>query len=332
LRVPEMDYRRLQMSKGGSFLLSLPKEWVLKNGLEGGAVLRLVEGEGGSLTIKMEGAAEVEKDVTAVIREPEGLERQIRANYLAGADTIVIDLGRRMTPAMREQVKTAIHKLIGLEIVEEEANSMTIQCLLQPTSMPVKSTLKRAYTLAASMHKEAEQALADGDVELAESVSRRDDEVDRLYFLMVRQLRLALRNPSVAEKLGVGPAECLDLRMAAKYVETIADYSGAVADSVPKLSRREVDRDIMEALSELSGEAYRIHEEAAQALFKQDVRLAEGVMMKSAKLAEGLVSINELLMSKQPKITALLDSIAMYFYQIGSHGIDLAELVSGAKV
>jgi len=292
----------------------------------------LVEGEGGSLTIKMEGAAEVEKGVTAVIREPEGLERQIRANYLAGADTIVIDLGRRMTPAMREQVKTDIHKLIGLEIVEEEANSMTIQCLLQPTSMPVKSTLKRAYTLAASMHKEAEQALADGDVELAESVSRRDDEVDRLYFLMVRQLRLALRNPSVAEKLGVGPAECLDLRMAAKYVETIADYSGAVADSVPKLSRREVDRDIMEALSELSGEAYRIHEEAAQALFKQDVRLAEGVMMKSAKLAEGLVSINELLMSKQPKITALLDSIAMYFYQIGSHGIDLAELVSGAKV
>lgn len=33
MRVPEMDYRRLQMSKGGSFLLSLPKEWVLKNGL-----------------------------------------------------------------------------------------------------------------------------------------------------------------------------------------------------------------------------------------------------------------------------------------------------------
>jgi len=326
-----MDYRRLQMSKGGSFLLSLPKEWVLKNGLEGGAVLRLVEGEGGALTIKAEGVAEAEKGVTAVIKEPEGLERQIRANYLFGTDTMVIDLGRRMTPAMRDQVKTAIHKLIGLEIVEEEASSMTIQCLLQPASMPIKSTLKRMYTLAASMHKEAEQALANGDVELAESVSKRDDEVDRLYFLMVRQLRLALRNPGVAEKLGVGPAECLDLRMAAKYVETIADYSGAVANSVPKLNRKEVDRDIMEALSKLSGEAYRIHEEAAQALFKQDVKLAEGVMMKNAKLTEEFVSVNELLMSRQPRIAALLDSIAMYFYQIGSHGIDLAELVSGGR-
>jgi phosphate uptake regulator len=327
-----MEYRRLQMSKGGSFLLSLPKEWVQKNRLEGGDVLKLVEVDGGSLTIKAEGTAEAEKGITVIIRDPEGMERQIRANYLAGTDIMVIDLGRRMTPAMRDQVKTAIHKLIGLEIVEEEANSITIQCLLQPTSMPIKSTLRRAYVLAASMHKESEQALANGDVELAESVSRRDDEVDRLYFLIVRQLRLALRNPSVAEKLGVGPAECLDLRMAAKYVETIADYSEAVADSVSKLSQRGVDKNIIEALYKLSAEAYSIHEEAAQALFKQDVKLAESVMMKSSKLTEGLILVNELLMSGQPRIAALLDSIAMYFYQIGSHGIDLAELVSGAKV
>jgi hypothetical protein len=28
----------------------------------------------------------------------------------------------------------------------------------------------------------------------------------------------------------------------------------------------------------------------------------------------------------------LLNSIAIYFYQIGAHGVDLAELVSGATV
>jgi len=32
-----MEYRRLQMSKGGSFLISLPKEWVKANGLNGRA-------------------------------------------------------------------------------------------------------------------------------------------------------------------------------------------------------------------------------------------------------------------------------------------------------
>ena len=327
-----MEYRRLQMSKGGSFLLSLPKEWALKRGLKSGDILRLVEGESGALMIKAEGAPEIERGATAVISELEGMERQIRSNYLYGTDTIVIDLGGRMTQAVRDQVKTAIHKLIGLEIVEEEANSMTVQCLLQPTSMPIKSTLKRAYTIAASMHKEGEQALAHGDVELAEAVSRRDDEVDRLYFLMVRELRLALRRPEIAEKLGVGPSECLDLRMAAKYVETIADYSGIVAGYVPKVKTSDVDVEIMGALMQLSGISYSIHQDAAQALFRQDVKLAEKVMLKNAGLGEELVMVNELLMSKQPRIAALLDSVAMYFYQIGSYGIDLAELVSAIKV
>jgi len=324
-----MEYRRLQMNKGGSFLLSLPKEWVLSSGLKGGDILRLTEESSGVLTIKAEGASEAEKGITAVITQQEGVERQIRSNYLYGTDTIVIDLKKRITPVIREEVKTAIRKLIGLEIVEEEANTITIQSLLQPSSMPLGSTLKRAYTIAASMHKEAEQALMHKDLELAEAVSKRDDEVDRLYFLMVRQLRLALRRADIADKLGLKPAECLDLRMAAKYVETIADYSGNIAEAVPKVSTEEVDRELMGGLLQLSSMAYKIHESAAQALFRQDFNLAESVRLKQKGLADELVSVNELLTRTQPRLAALLNSIAMYFYQIGAHGIDLAELVSG---
>ncbi len=327
-----MEYRRLQMSKGGSFLISLPKEWVKSNGLTGGAVLKLAAGEGGELTIKAESAAEGERGITAVIKEGEGLERQIRAYYLYGADTIVIELGKRMTPAVREEVNTSIHKLIGLEIVEEDADSITVQSLLQPASMPVKSTLRRAYTLAANMHREAEQALIHRDMDLAVSVDRRDDEVDRLYFLMVRQLRLVLRNPSMTERLGIKPAECLELRMAAKYVETIADYAGAVAATVPKLSGEDPGKDMMDALSRLSGVAYRIHNNAAQALFKQDVKLSESVLTEGRQLGLALATVNELLTTRPPRLAALLDSIAIYFYQIGAQGIDLAELVSGATV
>ena len=327
-----MEYRRLQKSKGGSFLLSLPKEWVKRNGLDAGAIIRLSEGEGGALVIRADVGAEVERGSVAVIREPEGIERQIRAQYLLGVDSIVIDLGRRMTPAVRSEVKEAIRKLIGLEIVEEEANSMTVQCLLQPTSMPVRNTLRRAYSLAANMHREAEEALVKGDVELAEAVSKRDEEVDRLYFLLVRQLRLAIRNQSIADKIGVRPAECLDLRMAAKYVETIADYSEAVANSVRKLRGEETEREIMEALVNLSKTAYRIHEEAAQALFKEDSRLAEQALMKNQELAKRLIAVSELLLAKQPRLSAIIDSVAMYLYQIGAHGIDIAELVGGENV
>ncbi|MGQ9759390.1 MAG: PhoU domain-containing protein [Candidatus Methanomethylicaceae archaeon] len=326
-----MEYRRLQKSKGGSFLLSLPKEWVKRNGLDAGAIIRLAEGEGGELVVRAEAGTEAERGSVAKIRDPEGIERKIRAQYLMGADTIVIDLGKRMTPSIREEVKGAIHKLIGLEIVEEEANTMTVQCLLQPTSMPVRSTLKRAYMLAANMHREAEAALLNGDIELAEAVSRRDEEVDRLYFLLVRELRLAIRNRSIAERLGVKAAECLDLRMAAKYIETIADYSEAVANSVRKLSGEVTEREIMEALSSLSKMAYSIHEEAAQALFKEDAKLAYRVSLRNSELTERLIAVGELLLAKQPRLSAIIESAAMYLYQIGAHGIDLAELVGDVE-
>ncbi|MDI9644257.1 MAG: PhoU domain-containing protein [Candidatus Verstraetearchaeota archaeon] len=324
-----MEYRRLQMSKGGSYLLSLPKEWVKENGLQGGAILRLTVSDG-ELRISADAAGEGEKGSVAYIKRSEGLERQIRSNYLYGADSIVIELGRRLTPSVREEIKGAIQKLIGLEIVEEDRDTVTIQCLLQPTSMPVTTTIRRAYTLAASMHKDAEEALLSGDLELASSVERRDDEVDRLYFLIVRQLRLAVRNPAVSEKLGIRPAECLDYRMAAKYVETIADYAGAVAASVPKTAGADVDKELMDALGALSRESFRTHERAANALFKRDLTLADTVLEEGKGLGQHLLAVNELLMSKQPRIAALLDSIAIYFYQIGAHGVDLAELVSGA--
>ncbi|MEN3037056.1 MAG: AbrB/MazE/SpoVT family DNA-binding domain-containing protein, partial [Candidatus Methanosuratincola petrocarbonis] len=143
-----MEYRRLQMSKGGSFLISLPKEWVKSNGLQGGSVLKLTVSEG-ELRISADATGELEKGAVSYIRQAEGLERQIRSNYLFGADTIVVELGKRLTPAVREEIKGAIQKLIGLEIVEEDRDTVTIQCLLQPTSMPVLSTIRRAYSLAA---------------------------------------------------------------------------------------------------------------------------------------------------------------------------------------
>jgi len=63
----------------------------------------------------------------------------------------------------------------------------------------------------------------------------RDEEVDRLYFLMVRLLRTAIRNLKLADKFGLTPVDCLDYRMAAKLVEFIGDHAVDMAHIVFKL-------------------------------------------------------------------------------------------------
>ncbi|RZN56785.1 MAG: hypothetical protein DSO09_04150 [Candidatus Methanomethylicota archaeon] len=321
-----MEYRRLQKSKSGSFLLSIPKEWIKKRGLDSGSLIKLVESEEGGLILLPEGTMEKEENIVT-IKSAENLEKQIRTQYLLGANTIIIDLGKKISSMTREEVKNAISKLIGLEIIEEGISSITIQCLLQPTSIPVRSVLKRSYSLAASMHKDAEIALSEGDIELAEVVSKRDEEVDRLYFLIVRQLRSAIRNYSIAEKLGVKPIECLDLRMAARYIEGIADQSEIIAKNVMKVHGEKIDKEIINRLLELSNMAYNIHEEASQALFKGDIKLANKVISKNNEFKSKVLDFNEFLLIKQPKLSTIINSIAMHIYQIGEYGIDLAELV-----
>ncbi|HIE13975.1 TPA: phosphate uptake regulator PhoU [Candidatus Bathyarchaeota archaeon] len=47
------------------------------------------------------------------------------------------------------------------------------------------------HMMALSMHKDAIMALAEKNISLAHDVMQRDDEVDRLYFFVVRQLMIA---------------------------------------------------------------------------------------------------------------------------------------------
>ena len=54
-------------------------------------------------------------------------------------------------------------------------------------------------------------------------VGGRDDEVDRLYFLLVRATRAAVVRPEVAETYGLSPVDLLDYRVLASFLESAGD-------------------------------------------------------------------------------------------------------------
>ena len=208
-----MELRRLQKTKGGSYLLTLPKTWVEKLKLDEKSVLSVEEIEQGCLLIRpyvIEKEVEV-KPLVIPVEVHVNIERGIRSAYLVGAELIKVESNTRLSQNVRDKVLSTIQRLIGLEIVEETSNSMTIQSLLQLSAIPVKATLRRAHAIVYNMHRDVIVALEELDRELAQAIIRRDDEVDKLYFLMVRQLRAASQDPLLANKLGVKTIECLDL-------------------------------------------------------------------------------------------------------------------------
>jgi hypothetical protein len=70
-----------------------------------------------------------------------------------------------------------------------------------------------------------------GDPKILSLVTERDDEVDRLYFLLVRAIRTATIDPELAERFSLAPVECLDYRVLASFLESLGD-------SIAELARR----------------------------------------------------------------------------------------------
>ena len=321
-----MELRKIQRTSGGTFFVCLPKDWAEKNGLKRGSTVSVFEAPDGRLIIDPKYDFETPLQ-TVVIKPSPFLERQIIGNYLLGYDIIEVESKGRISLADRELVKNVSSRLIGLEIVEENYSKIVLQSLLEPSSFPPEKILKREYSIASGMHRDAVTALIEGNPQSARNVIARDDEVDRLYFLLVRTLRKVIRYPRLGEKLGIKPIECLDYRLAASFIEDIGDRSVQIAESVIKLGEIGLPKDLVENLLRFHKIVYESHEDALKALFTHNDTLAESVRNKNKEVSKIFHEIEALAHSKPENIASTILTVAPSINQIYERSVDIADLV-----
>jgi len=126
-----------------------------------------------------------------------------------------------------------LKKLVGLEIVEEDAHKIVIQCLIEPSLLAPEKVIRRLHSITKAMEQDAVGAFVSSNAKLAATVVERDEEVDRLYFLLVRMVRAALTDLSIAERIHASPVDCLDYRLLSSLIEHFGDYSASIAQNVP---------------------------------------------------------------------------------------------------
>ncbi len=221
-----MNARKVLEMGGGTLLVSLPKEWARRNGVEKGDTLDVSEFSGRGLVVRPVGDVE-DKPKEFVVGYPGEdfgqVANDVTGAYLLGFDTIRVEGNRRISREDRERLKETIGRLIGLEIMEEDSKNMTLQFLIEPSAIVPEKTVRRMSGILDGMLRDAADALTDGDQKLLGMVSERDDEVDRLYFLLVRATRAAVTRPDVTQRYGLSPVDLLDYRVLASFLESIGD-------------------------------------------------------------------------------------------------------------
>ncbi len=319
-----MELRKLQRTGGGTFLVSLPKSWAEKNGLDRGSLVSVSERMNGCLVVDPKYGLEPAPQ-TAVIAPTPHLVHEIIGKYLLGYDIIRVEAKGRISPEEREHIKQRISRLIGLEIVEEDHSKIVMQCLLEPSSFPPEKILRREYSIAHSMHRDAVTALIESDASLAKNVIARDEEVDRLYFLLVRILRTVVQNPHLSEKLQILPIDCLDYRLAASLIESMGDQSTQIAENVIRLGGVKPTKDLSQLLLSFSRIAYESHENALTAFLSRDLSLAETIRAKRETATSTFHNI-EAIVHAQPAKFAPYILAASAISRIYDHSVDIADL------
>jgi phosphate uptake regulator len=322
-----MELRKVQETRGGTFFVTLPKDWALKSGISRGSVVSASVTSNGRLIIDPEYNLEPTPQTITVKPSPH-LRREVIGKYLLGYDVIRVEAKDRITMEQREIVKETSSRLVGLEIIEEDYAKIVMQCLLEPSALPPEKILRREHLIASGMYRDAVTALIEGDVPLAKSVMARDSEVDRLYFLLVRVLRTVIQNPSLSEKLEVHPIDCLDHRLVASLVESVGDQSSQIAEYAVRLESTKLGEEAAVSLSGLHKAVYESYRDAVTAFFSRNISIAESVRDRKALVEEMYCKVESLSNTLSMEVAQNLISAISLMSRIYDHSVDISDLTT----
>lgn len=239
----EVETRKVQKLGYSSVGISLPKGWAVEAGLKPGSIVTIAVEDDGALRVRPgpleEAPAILEGQIDAdewVGRE--ALTRVITGNYIVGCNTIRIRARDELTASQLQEIHDAVRGLTGLTIVNQGPKFVTIENFAEPTRFPLDGLLRRLHYLTSRMEKFTLGMLM-GEVQGSpEEVVRMEGEVDRLYWLVVRQLLLAAKDRGVAGKIGeTEPRHIVGDRVVAVMLENIGDLWEEMAQGIEPIVR-----------------------------------------------------------------------------------------------
>ncbi|EPA06789.1 PhoU domain-containing protein [Candidatus Nitrosarchaeum limnium] len=315
--------RRLQRI-GSSILVSLPKEWVVANNLDKSSQVELDTGQD---TISISANKEMRPTKELVISYPlpkdENIVADITGAYLLGYDIIQITSKSIIPGEDREQIRNSMRRLVGMEIIEEDASNINMQFLLDATTLNPEKILKRMSSIALGMYDDVSNGLISIDKSNLQTLSKRDVEVNRQYFLLVRLIRSTLVDKRLANVFNLENIDILDYRVAANLLENAGDTIVELANFIYNSSLSDEHlKNIFDVVKNFNS----LGEKSINAFTKPDRRLAIEAISLHKKYQENLSKLRNTIGNKKQIPIDLLDLVYM-FERIAKSWADVVDLV-----
>ena len=283
------EIRKIQKTGSASFTVSLPKSWIRKNSVKQGDIVSIYEEKDQSLRITIDTLKEQKKqaviDAGEINDEVEVLRRFI-SYYIGGANKIVLIYKKPLAAGHMKKIKS-IKNLIGFEIVEETDNKIIFQDFFTSRELSIKKAARRAFNISRLVIKESQKRLNNADIE-PETIQLWEEEMNKIYLLIRRQINFAIHNSKVLGKLDITLKEAQDFILLIGAIEKITDIYVDISGVEIELTERNLEK-----INTLYNEILEIYETAFLSIFEQDYRSISQAISRNEKLFELSLSFEE---------------------------------------
>ncbi|TRM81136.1 histidine kinase [Sulfolobus sp. A20-N-F6] len=323
-----MEVRRVQKFGKSTLMVSLPAEWVKEVGLSTGESVYLEVDEDGSLKVyppNLKAESNV-KEMKVIIQSnstpSELMGRVIYSLYILGYDRIDIESKTgAFTEDILRKIKDSIRNLIGLEIVSQSTDYIQIQSFLDPTKYTMNNLINRLSNSIKQMLHYLDLGIKEGSRTFLQEVVELEKEIDRLYYLALRQLLLAQMNRSLAYMIGVKRIQIVGNRILIKAIEEAADEISEIALDLLSLHPPDLEelRKLWDKMNIYIEQTSSVIDHSVKVLSKEDIILINEVMeelrtLRRVLITETLISEEITKEIKSPSLLAIVRTFNLRLY------------------
>ena len=229
------EVRRIQITGGSTYIVSLPKKWVTEHGLAAKDQVRIEWRPSGNLRVIPEASSIIRRrEIEINLNDIPGdfiLDHLIGA-YLSGAQLIRIRSKDGFDRTNRKIFRSFIQTTRGIEITTETEKTIEMLSLLNPSEMPLYSSINRMYLLISSQIRDINEVLKGANPSILEDAEEREKEIDALRFLMERQVGLILESSRLEDSMGTNRWEASELSRIVRTFERMGDHSFRISNLI----------------------------------------------------------------------------------------------------
>ncbi|MFH0868360.1 MAG: phosphate uptake regulator PhoU [Candidatus Woesearchaeota archaeon] len=277
-----MDHRKLIAFSKGSFVVTMPKAWVDKHSLKKGDTISIEEGS--NELVFYAGDKEVKKEEKSISISAENkklsmIKSEIVSAYLNNYNTIEIFSETIEDDAL--VIKGILRNLSGMEIIEQTSKRIVAKDLIDVSSIPIQSIIRRMDVIARSMIDDTILCM-EGKCS-SKGIIHRDTDVNRLYYLGFRVIKNAMENPMLMSKFETNPWRLSSDRRILSRIEEIADRQKRISRLIEESG---YDYKMLKEFKELSEDVKQKYYDAMKAYYNNDKKIAYDIEITNTGLTE----------------------------------------------